>query len=457
MTIVRRPARVTHSCPTPGSNDFWDDIVPSRPTFLRAESTRRVLEQHFHSLVQDCEARRTRFAQFQVELENKGVCEEDRGELLRRFVEEESQISRMSRSRLKIARFEKIKLIGRGGFGEVYLVQDKTTFEYFALKVLSKTDVISRDQISNVRSERDILSTTDNAWVVQLRASFQDSENLYLMLEYVPGGDMMTALIKRHTFPEHTARFFAGEIALALRSIHLLSVLHRDLKPDNVLIGEDGHIKLTDFGLSTNYEKVDSGLQTILEEIQDLMNEHYRLRPSSEPKQHIRGNAVGTCNYTAPELLHGMEPTIASDYWSLGVILFEMLFGYAPFNGKSQHETALRIIHHNRSLRFPKSNVSPVAVDLIKHLLCDPDQRFGFDDLVMHPFFIGFEFEHVELNPPPLVPVLLHPADTTHFDDIAEDREPAAELHGDLAQVAFLGFTYKQRPRNMTLASLGIF
>jgi serine/threonine protein kinase len=136
-----------------------------------------------------------------------------------------------------------------------------------------------------------------------------------------------------------------------------------------------------------------------------------------------------------------------------------MLFGFAPFNGKSPHETALRIIHHKKSLNFRNPNVSPPAVDLIRHLLCEPEQRYGFDEMVTHPFFHGFDFDHEELNAPPLVPVLLHPADTTHFDDIMETREPAPGIpqQDDLAQAAFLGFTYKQRPRNMTLASLGIF
>jgi serine/threonine protein kinase len=459
MTVVRRPARVTHSCPAPGSGDFWDGIAPSRSTILKSESARRVLEEHFQTIVQQSEDRRARFAQFQLELESKLLAPPERDALIRQFIDEESQISRIARSRLKIARFEKIKLIGRGGFGEVYLVRDKLTYELFALKVLSKADVIFRDQISNVRTERDILSTANNPWVVQLSASFQDSENLYLMLEYLPGGDMMTALIKLHSFPESTARFFAGEIALALRSIHGFNVLHRDLKPDNVLIGEDGHIKLTDFGLSTNYQKADNGLQGILDELQELMTEHYSPKRCQDGAPHARGHALGTCNYTAPEILRGSEPTTASDFWSLGVILYEMLFGYAPFNGKSDHETALRIHHFKKSLMFRKAGISAAAIDLIRHLLCEPETRYGFDEVVQHPWFVGFDFEHVELNPPPLVPVLSHPADTTHFDDILEERAPVPAMpqQDELAQAAFLGFTFKQRPRNMTLASLGIF
>ena len=455
MTVVRRPARITQSCPTPGSGDFWDGVLePSKQTVLKTESTRLVLAEHFNSLIEECRHRRERLEKFQEKLGT--VSEEQREELIREFMAEESQISRLSRSRMKEARFERIRLIGRGGFGEVYLVQDKLTFNYFALKVLSKADVILQDQLSNVRTERDVLSSADNQWVVQLHASFQDSVNLYLVLEYVPGGDLMSAMMKVNVFPEATARFFAGEIALALASIHRMNVIHRDLKLENILLREDGHIKLTDFGLSVNYEKAD-GLQAVLAEVQELMNEHYKL--GRHQKQHVRGTEFGTYGYTAPEILRGCTPTTASDFWSLGVILYEMLYGFAPFNGKSPRETVFRVLHYNKALRFPSdAMVSPAAVDLLRHLLCEPEERFGFAELVAHPFFAGFDFDHVEHNVPPMVPVLLHPADTQHFDHV--DEKPA-DLRGlpddDLTRAAFMGFTFKPKPRNMTLAKMGIF
>jgi serine/threonine protein kinase len=256
----------------------------------------------------------------------------------------------------------------------------------------------------------------------------------------------MTAREKRDVFPEATARFFAGEIALAINSVHSIGVVHRDLKPENVLIGENGHIKLTDFGLSTNYSRLDNGRRHILDEIQQLVG-------------HVRaGPEVGTYRYTAPEILRGGHATAASDFWSLGIIIYEMLFAVSPFSGKSAHETMLRITHHKRSLRFPRG-ASQAAVDLIRNLLCEADVRFRFDEIVRHRFFKGFDFEHVHMNVPPMVPVLTHPADTSHFGDVPEDGERDADV-GDkpgIVQAAFLGFTYKQRPRNMTLARLGIF
>jgi serine/threonine protein kinase len=346
-------------------------------------------------------------------------------------------------------------LIGRGGFGEVWLVQDRITFELFAMKVLSKADVISREWIANVRAERDILATTNNPWVIKLEASFQDASNLYLLLEYLPGGDLMTVLERRKVLPEATARFFIGEIALALQSIHSLNVIHRDIKPDNVLIGEDGHIKLTDFGLSTNFARDNTELEQILEEVQELLQEKFK--PGRVPRD---AQIVGTHSYIAPEVFRREAPTYASDYWSLGVMLYEMLYGYLPFRGKSPVETALRIVHCRKALRFPpRAGISAEAVDLLKHLLCGAEQRYGFAEIAAHPFFKGFDFWNVRANIPPMVPVLRHPADTTHFARVAPDSQRVREIDADgaLADVLFLGFTYKKVPRNRTLDELGVF
>jgi serine/threonine protein kinase len=441
MTVVRRPARISHSCPVFTGTDF---LSSSRATVLRAESTRQVIEEQFQSLVSESLARQMRFTQFGVAC--RDLTEFDRQELKRQFVAEETHISRCCRNRLRADRFHQLSLLGRGGFGEVWLVQDRLTYELCALKILSKADVISREQIACVRTERDILRLANNPWVVQLKASFQDCENLYFVLEYCPGGDLMGALEKYGFFTEPMARFFTGELALALRSIHELNVVHRDLKPDNVLMSESGHIKLADFGLSAGR---DNRMRSVLQEVQHLIS-----------GSHIGGdeNLVGTEYYIAPEVFEGTVGTAASDYWSLGVILYEMLCGTLPFVGKSQQETVLRIKHWRTSLRLPKS-LSPNARDLLRHLLCGPAERYGFEQIVCHPFFSGFDFENVMINVPPLVPVLSHPADTTHFTKVAGSRRRGGQIspNEELASVAFIGFTYKQRPRNMTLARLGIF
>lgn len=463
MTVVRRPAYATHSCPTPGGNDFWDTALaptPSRQTQLKSETARRYLEEHFISFMQESEARKERFERFYSQIENSNLTTEEKEALFQQFNNEETEYSRISRTKLKSARYQRIRLIGKGGFGNVWLVQDKSTSELFALKVLKKSDIILKDQLVNVRTERDILSAAINEWIVQLQYSFQDDNYLYLVLEYMCGGDLMTALIKKSVFDERATRFFAGEIILALHSIHIMNFIHRDLKPDNILIGSKGHIKLTDFGLSS-YTKSDERFKELLGEIQEMMLEQNNLASPYGTHHERNNNAAGTCYYTAPEVLRSQPATTASDYWSLGVIIYEMLYGCPPFVGRSPQETALRILRWKRALRFPpKEDVSQDAVDLMKHLLCDPEQRLTFEQLIQHPFFRGFNFEHWEFNIPPFVPIIHSPTDTTHFDDFQEENEVeglSSLPNDDLAKFAFLGYTFKQRPHSITMAKLSPF
>jgi serine/threonine protein kinase len=235
------------------------------------------------------------------------------------------------------------------------------------------------------------------------------------MLEYVPGGDLLTVMIRSVVFPERTAQFFAGEIALALRSLHELTIVHRGLKPANILIREDGHIKLANFCLPRKRQMAANGLPRF------------------------------ATDYTAPELIRGAEPSPASDFWSLGVLLYEMLFGFPPFTGRSQQEVSLRILNHRHSLLFPRTGTSGAAIDLIRKLLCEPEQRLTFAEIATHPFFSGFDFQHAGLNVPPLVPVLAHPADTRHFDQIPENEENDDDA---------LDAIYGQPPNNTSLTSL---
>jgi len=451
MTLVRRSSRCTQSCPFPCSNDFWNGVVPSRETIIKAESAKLFLEAHFENLISESQARRDRYESVMKTAEEIGLEPEEKETIKNRIAQEETKFCRITRTKIKPSRFERIQLIGRGGFGEVWLVHDKLSCELCALKVLRKADIIRSEQILNVRTERDILSFSHNPWVVSLKCSFQDNEKLYLVLEYIPGGDLMNALIKQSVFTEPTAKFFAGEILLAAHSVHEISFIHRDIKPDNVLISESGHIKLTDFGLSKNYAKNDAALERINEEITDIIfGQSEGIKP-----RHVRGNEIATCDYTAPEVLRGECPTTKSDLWSIGVIIYEMLYGFAPFSGKSIQETALRVIHWKHSLRFPNTpQVSSVAKDLLIHILCDHNQRYDYEQIIHHPFFNGFDFTNYKANIPPLVPVLRSPTDTSHFDIFEQEECPLGyDLpYSNLANFAFLGFTFKKRPHQTILA-----
>jgi serine/threonine-protein kinase LATS1/2 len=149
--------------------------------------------------------------------------------------------------------FVKIKPIGVGAFGEVTLVRKIDTKHLYAMKTLRKADVLKRNQVAHVKAERDILAEADNEWVVKLYYSFQDSDILYFVMDYIPGGDLMSLLIKLGIFEEHLARFYIAELTCAVESVHKMGFIHRDIKPDNILIDKEGHIKLTDFGLCTGF------------------------------------------------------------------------------------------------------------------------------------------------------------------------------------------------------------
>ena len=167
----------------------------------------------------------------------------------------ESDFLRLKRVKLGLVDFQALKVIGKGAFGEVRLVQKRDTGKIYAMKTLRKVDMVEKNQLAHVRAERDILAESDNEWVVQLYYSFQDAKNLYLIMEFIPGGDMMTMLIKYDTFSEDVTRFYIAETVLAIESVHKMGFIHRDIKPDNLLIDKDGHIKLSDFGLCTGFHR----------------------------------------------------------------------------------------------------------------------------------------------------------------------------------------------------------
>jgi len=151
--------------------------------------------------------------------------------------------------------FEKIKVIGRGAFGEVRVCRKKDINDIYAMKVMKKSEMVKKNQVAHIRAERDVLALADNPWVVKLHFSFQDELNLYLVMEFLQGGDLMTVLMDKDILSEEATRFYVAEIALAIVSVHKLNYVHRDLKPDNILLDKSGHIKLSDFGLCKAFEE----------------------------------------------------------------------------------------------------------------------------------------------------------------------------------------------------------
>ncbi|XP_059455765.1 probable serine/threonine protein kinase IREH1 isoform X2 [Corylus avellana] len=256
-----------------------------------------------------------------------------------------SPIHSSSKDRTSIDDFEIIKPISRGAFGRVFLAKKRTTGDLFAIKVLKKADMIRKNAVESILAERDILISVRNPFVVRFFYSFTCRDNLYLVMEYLNGGDLYSLLRNLGCLDEDVARVYLAEVVLALEYLHSLRVVHRDLKPDNLLIAHDGHIKLTDFGLSkvgliNSTDDLSgpavSGASLLGEDEPQLsVSEHQRERRKKR-------SAVGTPDYLAPEILLGTGHGATADWWSVGVILFELIVGIPPFNAEHPQITDRR-------------------------------------------------------------------------------------------------------------------
>jgi serine/threonine protein kinase len=281
----------------------------------------------------------------------------------------------------------------------------------------------------------------DDPGVVKLYFSFQDSRFLYFVMEYLPGGDMMNLLIKREILTEQETRFYISELIIAVQAIHRRGYIHRDLKPDNILIGEDGHIKLSDFGLCTS--GAESHLSSFYQECVvprldksvkegGLNNSSIRAaRPGlarrsswNRIRRTMSYSTVGTSNYMAPEILleQGYGPEI--DWWSVGVILYECLIGYAPFSCEDTTETCIMILEYESTLNFPDDpRISDEARDLIQNrLLVDQKSRIGYEEIIAHPWFKGVDWKNIRSSTPPWVPELKNDIDSQFFDEFDDDN-----------------------------------
>lgn len=256
-------------------------------------------------------------------------------------------------------------------------------------------------------------------------------------MEYLPGADFMNLLILKDTFSEKDAKFYMMELVLAVNTVHKMNYIHRDLKPDNILIDERGHIKLSDFGLCTSGHEshLSSFYQSSVPSKDDIANKTRLVRENSKGRSMITRqqswqkyrkamsySAVGTSNYMAPEILLGKRYGEEIDWWSVGVIMYECLVGYAPFSCEDVTETCLMILDYKESLEYPKeANLSDEAIDLMNHLMCDSSTRYGFEQIKNHPWFKGCDWDNVRNQKAPWIPELSSPTDTRYFDDLDED------------------------------------
>nr|XP_029532943.1 LOW QUALITY PROTEIN: rho-associated protein kinase 2-like [Oncorhynchus nerka] len=354
----------------------------------------------------------------------------------------EKSMVKMRDLQVKLEDFDRVKMIGRGAYGEVQLVRHKASQKVYAMKKMSKFEMIKRSDSAFFWEERDIMAFSNSPWVIQLCCAFQDERHLYMVMEYMPGGDLVT-LTMNYDIPEKWARFYTAEVVLALDTIHSMGFIHRDVKPDNILLDQNGHLKLADFGTC--------------------------MKMDSMGMVHC-DTAVGTPDYISPEVLnsqggdgyYGRE----CDWWSVGVFIFEMLVGDTPFYAESLVGTYGKIMDHKNNLNFPDNvQMSNDAKDLICAFLSDREVRLGrngVEEIKRHPFFRNdqWTFHTIRQTVAPVVPELSSDIDTSNFDEIKDDKGDVETFPTPRAfvgnQLPFVGFTYFKEDQLLRGGNTGI-
>ncbi|KAJ7647102.1 kinase-like domain-containing protein [Roridomyces roridus] len=512
-------------------------ITPSLATLEKAVAARIYFENLYFPLFRHPPSREQRRLAMERDMGEMQLNQMQKENLRARWLQNETDYLRDRRRRIDATAFRKLKTIGHGAFGVVSLVREQSTGQLYAMKQLRKTDMLRKGQEGHVRAERDILKSAalvnspgGAEWIVRMYYSFQDRDNLYLVLEYMGGGDLLNLLIERDVFDESFTRFYVAEMILAIESCHKHGFIHRDIKPDNFLFDPTGHIKLSDFGLATDlhwahdtsyYEQQRLHLLhkhgIDLEDTNGIANGRRTKRMNRQEVELLMGggdgpggvftwreknrrklaySVCGTNSYMSPEVIRGHGYSYSCDWWSLGVIMYECLYGGPPFASDSRHITRQKILNWKQALKFPgRRQVSHEGVNLMQQLLCEPEDRLGSqasvsvsrpNSMVMHsrrsgfmaqngssdganlikahPWFRGIDWLNIHRYPAPYHPELRAPEDTRHFDpDIPPEtlapangaapdatRDPLLrhEVHGaeimDVRKaLAFAGFTHK--------------
>ncbi|KAJ5928521.1 hypothetical protein N7466_007477 [Penicillium verhagenii] len=543
---------------TPGTRPHT--VVPSIATVEAASVAKVFLELYFNSIYQNSDPRSQRQHELERRMYTFRLAPDEQFAARCNWLLQENEYLRQCRvlktgirstpgeNAISAAGYDAIKVLGKGSFGVVRLVREKRSKklirqedfsiqdggpnarghpldvlksavdgtkhgrrryiageakDVYAMKVIKKSDMIRNSQEGHIRAERDFLVASERSrWVVPLIASFQDKNHLYLVMDYMVGGDFLGLLIRKDVLREDLTRFYIAEMIMCIEEAHRLFWIHRDVKPDNFLVSASGHLKISDFGLAFNghwshdQSYYHSHRYSLLEKLgiavvgdaedQKIATEHrgnakiasdpqslldyynYRVPTTDvlgwrdrKERRRFAKSVVGTSQYMAPEVIRGEMYDGRCDWWSLGIILYECLFGFTPFACENRHDTKIKILQHSKTLQFPREKpsdkmVSQEAINLISrilqerhHRLCsreyqandmlagrpvtaqflysmDPRYRsitsyFVYPndaaDIKAHPFFRGIRWNELHVMQPPLVPKVKNWEDTRYFDD----------------------------------------
>ncbi|KAH8589364.1 kinase-like domain-containing protein [Bisporella sp. PMI_857] len=319
-------------------------------------------------------------------------------------VPEPTQI-RQTKGKYSLVDFELLRTLGTGSFGRVHLVQSRHNQRFYAVKVLKKQQVVKMKQVEHTNDERKMLQEVKHPFLITLWGTFQDSKNLYMVMDFVEGGELFSLLRKSQRFPNPVAKFYAAEVTLALEYLHSKQIIYRDLKPENLLLSRDGHLKITDFGFA---KKVPD----------------------------ITWTLCGTPDYLAPEVVSSKGYNKSVDWWSLGILIFEMLCGYTPFwDGGSPMKIYENIL--KGKVKYPPY-IHPDAQDLLQRLItADLTKRLGnlhggSEDVKNHLWFAEVTWERLakkDIDAPYVPPVKAGVGDASQFDKYPEETEQYGQ-HG---------------------------
>ncbi|PIN13219.1 NDR serine/threonine kinase [Handroanthus impetiginosus] len=415
------------------NNNGEEEILGSSLTMEKVAAAKQFIENHYKNQMKSIQERKERRWILERKLASSDVPKEEQINLIKDLERKETEFMRLRRNKICVDDFELLTIIGRGAFGEVRLCREKKSGNIYAMKKLKKSEMVSRGQVEHVRAERNLLAEVASHCIVKLYYSFQDAEYLYLIMEYLPGGDMMTLLMREDTLSENVAKFYIAQSVLAIESIHKHNYIHRDIKPDNLLLDKNGHMKLSDFGLC---KPLDCRTLSTVNENEAMDDENIRepmdvdgrfpdaangsnWRSPREQLQHWQMNrrklafsTVGTPDYIAPEVLlkrgYGME----CDWWSLGAIMYEMLVGYPPFYSDDPMTTCRKV----------------------------------------HPWFMDIEWDKLYEMEAAFKPEVNGELDTQNFMKFDELDPPTAsksgsgpsrKMHLTPKDLSFVGYTYK--------------